>query len=132
MKIFFDFNDSNIYVLNKCSSGVVFNSLFSSTGNSARNITFPTKTIDNIKDGGLNVNGYTISFSPPNKMTNYTLCLVFNHLKKNFSISKIHTNQNKKQNLLFLYYLNVNNTLNLNIANASKSISIPSSFDGKK
>ena len=65
-------------------------------------------------------------------MTNYTLCLVFNHLKKNFSISKIHTNQNKKQNLLFLYYLNVNNTLNLNIANASKSISIPSSFDGKK
>ena len=129
---FFDFNDSNIYVLNKSSSGVVFNSLSSITGNSARNITLPTKTIDNIKDGGLNVNGYTISFSPPNKMTNYTLCLVFNHLKKNFSISKIHTNQNKKQNLLFLYYLNVNNTLNLNIANASKSISIPSSFDGKK
>ena len=51
---FFDFNDSNIYVLNKNSSGVVFNSLSSITGNSARNITLPTKTIDNIKDGGLN------------------------------------------------------------------------------
>ena len=56
---FFDFNDSNIYVLNQTSSGVVFNSLSSITGNSARNITLPTKTIDNIKDGGLNVGGYT-------------------------------------------------------------------------
>ena len=56
---FFDFNDSNIYVLNQTSSGVVLNSLSSITGDTARNITFPTKTIDNIKNGGLNVNGYT-------------------------------------------------------------------------
>ena len=38
---FFDFNDSNIYVLNQTSSGAVLNSLSSITGDTARNITFP-------------------------------------------------------------------------------------------
>ena len=128
---FFDFNDSNIYVLNKSSSGVVFNSLSSITGNSARNITFPTKTIDNIKDGGLNVNGYTISYSSASKLTSYTLCIVFTLWRnRNFSITKKDSNSN--QTLLFLYYLNVNNTLNLHIANTRKNISIPGSFNGKK
>ena len=128
---FFDFNDSNIYVLNKSSSGVVFNSLSSITGNSARNITFPTKTIDNIKDGGLNVNGYTISFSSPNKLTSYTLCIVFTLWRnRNFSITKKDSNSN--QTLLHLYYLNSNNNLYLNISNTRKNITIPSSFNGKK
>ena len=128
---FFDFNDSNIYVLNKSSSGVVFNSLSSITGNSARNITFPTKTIDNVKDGGLNVNGYTISYSSASKLTSYTLCIVFTLLRnRNFSITKKDSNSN--QTLLFLYYLNVNNTLNLHIGNTRKNIPIPSSFNGKK
>ena len=128
---FFDFNDSNIYVLNKSSSGVVFNSLSSITGNSARNITFPTKTIDNVKDGGLNVNGYTISYSSASKLTSYTLCIVFTLWRNiNFSITKKDSISN--QTLLFLYYLNVNNTLNLHIANTRKNISIPGSFNGKK
>ena len=131
---FFDFNDSNIYVLNKSSSGVVFNSLSSITGNSAQNITFPTKTIDNIKDGGLNINGYTISFTPPSKNTSYTLCIVFTHWKnRNFNITKYDvTNINRKQQLLFLYYLKINNTLYLNIANVRKNIPIPDDFNGKK
>ena len=128
---FFDLNDSNIYILNKSSSGVVFNSLSSITGNSARNITFPTKTIDNVKDGGLNINGYTISYSSANKLTSYTLCIVFTLWRnRNFSITKKDSNSN--QTLLFLYYLNVNNTLNLHIANTRKNISIPGSFNGKK
>ena len=128
---FFDFNDSNIYVLNRSSSGVVFNALSSITGNSARNITFPTKTIDNIKDGGLNVNGYTISYSSASKLTSYTLCLVFTLWRnRNFNITKKDANSN--QTLLFLYYLNVNNTLNLHIANIRKNIPIPGSFNGKK
>ena len=128
---FFDFNDSNIYVLNKSSSGVVFNSLSSITGNSARNITLPTKTIDNIKDGGLNVNGYTISYSSTNKLTSYTLCLVFTLWRnRNFNITKKDVNSN--QTLLFLNYLNVNNTLNLHIGNTRKNISIPNDFNGKK
>ena len=106
---FFDFNDSNIYVLNKSSSGVVFNSLSSITGNSARNITLPTKTIDNIKDGGLNVSGYTISYSSANKLTSYTLCIVFTLWRnRNFSIYKKDSNNN--QTLLHLFYLNTNNT----------------------
>ena len=128
---FFDFNDANIYHLNKTSSGVVFNSLSSITGNSARNITFPTKTIDNVKDGGLNVNGYTISYSSASKLTSYTLCIVFTLWRnRNFSITKKDSISN--QTLLFLYYLNVNNTLNLHIANTRKNISIPGSFNGKK
>ena len=128
---FFDFNDSNIYVLNKTSSGVVFNSLSSITGNSARNITFPTKTIDNIKKGGLNINGYTISYSSANKLTSYSLCIVFTLWRnRNFSITK--KDENSNQTLLFLYYLNVNNTLNLHISNTRKNIVIPSSFNGQK
>ena len=128
---FFDFNNSNIYVLNQTSSGVVFNSLSSITGNSARNITLPTKTIDNIKDGGLNVSGYTISYSSANKLTSYTLCLVFTLWRnRNFNITKKDLNSN--QTLLFLYYLNVNNSLNLHIGNTRKNIPIPSSFNGKK
>ena len=131
---FFDFNDSNIYVLNKSSSGVVFNALSSITGNSAQNITLPTKTIDNIKDGGLNVNGYHISFTPPSKSTSYTLCIVFTHWKnRNFNITKYDvTNVNRKQQLLFLYYLKINNTLYLDIANTIKNIPIPNDFNGKK
>ena len=128
---FFDLNDANIYVLNKSSSGVVFNSLSSITGNSARNITFPTKTIDNIKDGGLNINGYTISYSSANKLTSYTLCLVFTLWRnRNFNITKKDANSN--QTLLFLYYLNINNSLNLHVGNTIKKITIPSSFNGKK
>ena len=124
---FFDFNDSNIYVLNKSSSGVVFNSLSSITGN----ITFPTKTIDSIKDGGLNVNGYTISYSSVNKLTSYTLCIVFTLWRnRNFSITKKDANSN--QTLFFLYYLNVNNTFNLHIGNTRKDIVIPNDFNGKK
>ena len=131
---FFDFNDSNIYVLNKSSSGVVFNSLSSITGNSARNITLPTKTIDNIKDGGLNVNGYTISYSSASKLTSYTLCIVFTLWRnRNFSITKYDiTNINRKQNLVYIYYLNVNNSLNLNIGSTRKTLTVPNDFNGKK
>ena len=131
---FFDFNDSNIYVLNKSSSGFVFNSFSSITGNSARNITLPTKTIDNIKDGGLNVNGYTMSFTPSNKITSYTLCLVFTLWRnRNFSITKYDiTNINRKQNLVYIYYLNINNSFNLNIGSTRKNLSLPSDFNGKK
>ena len=128
---FFDFHDSNIYVLNQTSSGVVFNSLSSITGDTARNITFPTKTIDNIKDGGLNVNGYTISYTSANKLTSYILCLVFTLWRnRHFSITKKDVNTN--QLLFYLYYLNTNNTLFLHIGNTRKNIVIPSSFNGKK
>ena len=131
---FFDFSDSDYYVLNKSSIGVVFNALSSITGNSAQNITFPSKTMDNIKETGLRINNYKISFKPPIKNTSYTLCIVFSHFKRNnFSIKKYDvSNTNSKQQLLFLYYLSITNYLNISIGNVNKNLAIPSSFSGKK
>ena len=133
---FFDFKDSNIYGLNHTSSGTVFNHLSSITGNSARNINLSTnKTIDNIKDGGLNVNNYTLSFKPnPTQNKNFTLCIVFNFSRnKTFRLSKDKINNiNRKEHFIDLIYLNVNNTLNLHVLRQNKSITVTSDFDGKK
>ena len=61
----------------------------------------------------------------------FTLCIVFTFWRnRNFNITKKDANSN--QTLLFLYYLNVNNTLNLHIGNIRKNIPIPGSFNGKK
>ena len=118
-------------MINKQSSDVSFNSISSITGNSARNISFSNKTIDNIRKDGLNINGYTITYSSATGQTSYTLCLVFILWRnRNFSITKKDTNNNQ---LLFnLFYLNSNNTLNFNIKNTRRSIPIPSNFNGKK
>ena len=45
----FDFTDASNYGLNRSSSGAVFNSLISISGDSSRNITVPNRTIDDIK-----------------------------------------------------------------------------------
>ena len=60
----FDFTDASNYGLVSGASGVVFNSLISISGDSARNISMPNKTIDYIKNGGLDVGGSNINFSP--------------------------------------------------------------------
>ena len=118
-------------MINKQASGVVFNALSSITGNSARNLTFPNKTVDIIKKDGLNVNGYTITYSANTGLTNFTLCIIFNLWRdRNFSISKKDINSN--QLLLYLYYLNSNKKLTLNVSNTNKNFTIPSSFNGKK
>ena len=74
-KEFYDFSDANIYGLNKTSSGVVINSL-------VPNINLPNKHLSDIKKYGLNVNNYTINFTPSGNFTNYTLCTVFLSLEK--------------------------------------------------
>ena len=61
----YDFTDANIYGLSRGSSGVVFNSLDSITDNPTRNIGIPNRTIDDIREDGLNVNSYVIRFNPP-------------------------------------------------------------------
>ena len=88
----FDFTDASNYGLNRSSSGVVFNSLISISGDSARNITLPNRTIDDIKKDGLDVTGYNINFSPSSGFSKYTLFIVFYHWRnRNFSlIKKIH------------------------------------------
>ena len=69
----FDFTDATNYELNRSSSGVVFNSLVSITGNPTRNIGIPNRTIDDIKKEGLDVTGCNISFTPPIGITKFTL-----------------------------------------------------------
>ena len=129
---FFDFTESINYVLNKISSGVVFSGLSSITGNSAYNITFPSKTMDIIREGGLRINNYTITFKPPSINTDFTICIVFSHSRRNNFSLHHYDISNTKRELLYLYYLNINDSLNLNFGSQRKNMTIPSSYDGKK
>ena len=54
---FYDFTDVDSYGINISSSGVIINSL-------KPNISIPNKDLSEIKKGGLDVNGYNITFSP--------------------------------------------------------------------
>ena len=130
---FYDFSDAKCYNLVPSAYGVVFNSISSISGNAARNITFPNKTIDNINHGSLTVDGYTLYFTPASAQTSYTLCLVFTiWTNRNWSLYKYDvTNPNRKNLLLTLHYLNTDKSLNLNVSNTRKSLNIPNSFFGK-
>ena len=75
----YDFTNAANYKLSKTASGIVFNYLSSSSGNTLKDMGIPNRTIDDIRKKGLNVSGYTISFSPPIGITKYTLCFVFYH-----------------------------------------------------
>ena len=128
---YYDFTDANFYGLSRTSSGIVFNSLDSINGNPTINVGIPNRTIDDIRKDGLNVKGYTISFSPPPHKSKYTLCIVFYHWRnKNFTIYK--KNSANKTVLLHLYYLKINNSVNLVVNNIRRSFSMLSSFKGKK
>ena len=61
----YDFTNATNYKLSRTAYGIVFNYLSSSSGNTLRDMGIPNRTIDDIKKEGLNVSGYTISFSPP-------------------------------------------------------------------
>ena len=128
---FYDFTNAANYKLNLSSSGIVFNYLSSSSGYTFSDIDIPNKTIDNIIKEGLNINGYTISFSPPNGIKKYTFCIVFYHWRnRSFSIFKKNSDYNT--NLLSLFYSNSNYQLTLSVNNSIRSITLPSSFNGKK
>ena len=127
----FVFTDATNYGLNRSSSGVVFNSLVSITGNPTRNIGIPDRTIDDIKKEGLDVTGYNISFSPPIGYSKYTLCIVFYHWRnRKFTIRK--KNSNSGFSLLQLYYTTIGNTVNLVVNNVRRQFSMLRSFNGKK
>ena len=121
---FYDFTDANIYGLNKTSSGVVINSL-------VPNITLPNKHLSDIRKEGLNVNNYTVSFTPSGNFTNYTLCLVFYHWNnRDFALAK--NNSQNNQSLLSLTFSKAAGYLTLLSNNIRGSFSLPSRFDGKK
>ena len=127
----FDFTDASNYGLIKGASGVVFNSLISISGDSAKNIIIPNKSIDYIKKGGLDVSGYNINFSPSSGVSKYTLFIVFYHWRnRNFSLIK--KNPSNSNLLLKLNYDKTNKKVNLTIHRTTQSISMPSSFSGKK
>ena len=127
----YDFTNAANYKLSRTASGIVFNYLSSSSGNTLRDMGIPLRTIDDIKKEGLNVGGYVISFSPPNYITKYTLCLIFQHWRnRNFSIKKKDTTS--RTTLLNFYYTTSGNTVNLVVNNQRRQLTLPSDFNGKK
>ena len=121
---FYDFTDANSYVINKTSSGVVFNSL-------VPNITFPNKHLSDIRKEGLNITNFTINFNPSSNFTNYTLCLIFYHWSnRNFALGK--NNLQNKQGLLSLTFAKAAGYLTLLVNNKRSYFQLPSSFNGKK
>ena len=126
----YDFNAAN-YKLSSTASGIVFNNLASSSGNTLRDIGIPIRTIDDIRKEGLNVYGYNLSFSPPIGITKYTLCVIFYFwINRNFSIKK--KDSNSEAILLNLFHSTRGNTINLVVNNVRRQFTLPSSFDGKK
>ena len=127
----YDFTNAANYKLSSTASGIVFNYLSSSSGNTLRDIRIPDKTIDNIKKEGLNVNSYFITFFPPDGITKYTLCIVFYHWRnRNFSIKK--KDSNSRATLLNLAYSSSDNEVSLNVNKLKSSLTIPNDFNGKK
>ena len=135
---FYDFSDAKCYNLVTSASGVVFNSISSISGNAARNITFPNKTIDNINHGSLTVANYVLSFHPADNDKNNTLCLIFAIWpNRSWNLDKydirVQNNGNVNRNsLMKVYYQNSDKKLYLNVNNNIKSFTVPNSFFGKK
>ena len=128
----YDFTNAANYKLSSTASGIVFNNLSSSSGNTLRDIRIPHKTIDNIRKEGLNVSGYDISFSPPEGITKYTLCIVF-HFWRNRTFIIRKKEQNSQRELLNLTYHSNNNKLSLVLFNINVNLlTLPRDFDNKK
>ena len=131
-KEFYDFSDAKCYNLVTLTSGVVFNSISSISGDAARNITFPNKTIDNINHGGLTVDNYRLTFNPASGQTSFTLCLIFTIWpNRDWSLYKYDVSNSNRHTLLHVYYINTNKNLYLNVNNTTKNLTIPNSFFGK-
>ena len=126
----YDFTNAANYKLSSTTSGIVFNYLSSSSGNTLRDIRIPDKTIDNIKKG-LNVNRYFITFFPPVGITKYTLCIVFYHWRnRTFYLTK--NDSNSGNILLKLDYKSSNNEVSLNVNKLKSSFTMLNDFNGKK
>ena len=91
----------------------------------------PNRIIDDIKKEGLNVSNYLISFSPPDGIAKFTLCIVFYHWRnRNFYINK--RNSSSITNLLSLVYYSSTKELRLVVNKLVSSFTMPSSLDGEK
>ena len=128
----YDFTNAANYKLSRTSSGIVFKNLASTGGKPLIDMGIPNRTIDDIKKEGLNVSGYNISFTPPNGITKYTLCLIFYHWRnRTFGLYKRDTNG--RSIILRLYYSFIRrNTISLVVNNVRSQLTMPSDFNGKK
>ena len=127
----FDFTDANSYELSRGVSGVVFNTLNPITGDTINDIGIPNRTIDDIREKGLNVTNFVIGFSPPDYISKYSLCIIFYHWRnRNFSITKKNSTNNNI--LLKLNYDKTNNKVTLTVNKTTQNFTIPSSFNGQR
>ena len=127
----YDFTDANNYGLSIGSSGIVFNSLKSISGNPTRDLSIPNRTIDDIKKDGLDVTTYLMTFNLPTGISKYTLCIVFYFWRnRDFSIRK--KDPNGRSILLNLFYSSRVNIVFLNVNRLRSRFTLPSSFNGKK
>ena len=127
----YDFTNATNYKLSRTSSGIVFNNLASTSGNTLSDMGIPNRTIDDIKKEGLDVTNYTTNFSSDPGTSKYTLCIVFYFWNnRDFSIRK--KDRNSRSILLYLIYHSRINMVELRVNNQVKRLTFPSDFNGKK
>ena len=127
----YDFTDANNYKLSRGVSGVVFNYLKSTSGNTLLDIGIPNRTLDDITNYGLNIKNYIIGFSPPISITNYSLCISFYHWRnRSFSLTK--KNTDNKNILVKLDYNKSNNKVTLTVNKTTQNFTMLGSFNGQR
>ena len=127
----YDFTNAANYKLSSTASGIVFNNLSSSSGNSLRDMSIPNKTIDNIKREGLNVNNYFIYFFPPDGITKYTLCIIFYYWEnRDFYLNK--NDMIGVKSLLNLRYTKTDKKVTLTVNKLESSFTMLDDFNVKK
>ena len=121
----YDFANADSYGINIGSSGVIINSF-------RPNITIPNKDLSIIKNNGINVNGYTLTFNPSNHTSNYTLCIVLTHWRnRNLHLKKIRRSDGKI--ITWVSYNTDGNEFALEVdRNVTTSFVALNSFNGKK
>ena len=123
---YYDLSDGSIYGLRTGSFGVIINSF-------KPNITIPNKDLSIIKNDGINVNGYTLTFNPSNHTSNYTLCIVLTHWRnRNLYLKKIRRSDSKIITYV-TYREDAGNDFALEVdRNVATSFVALNSFNGKK
>ena len=128
----YDFTDANNYSLSRNSSGIIINALNHYNHNRGlHGIGIPNRNINDIRKEGLNINNYTITFSPPPNFTNFPLCIVFYHWS-NRDFALVKKNSQNNQSLLSLTFTKAAGYLTLLSNSIRDSFTLPNRFDGKK
>lgn len=125
-----DFTKADNYVLNSSSSSTIsFNKLKSIKETSS--ITFPEKTIDNIKYNGLDVINYTLDIPLPDNMGNLNLFVVFQFWSnRDFNLTRYDTQTNTK--LFEINYFSNANRITIKSGRQTAYNSPPNNINGKK